>query len=217
VITVELANAVWLDWSQEQVTAFHYLHAPVDPRCKPLAYTIIIGGVRVGCLIFGRPEATRCYRGTLRYGSVADVAAGRATYTRWEVLNLARVWLDPKYQKGGIYYVRNALSQAAAAAFRLIVLDYLVPYPPCFLDEPWQIHEIMSYCDTKLHTGSLYRALNFRLAYTNDDGIETYALPVRGLQTHERRRIERLAEQSPRSRHYRSVRAVGDVVQEVAL
>lgn len=212
-ISVELASPRWFQWAQEQVTASHYLHAPVDPRSKPLAYTIVIGGVRAGCLIFGRPEATRCYRGALRYGSVADVAAGRAAYTRWEVLNLARVWLDPKYQKGGVYFVHNAASRAAAAAFRRVALEYLIHYPPCFLDEPWQLRRVMSYCDTKVHTGTLYRALNFELAYTNSAGIETYSLPLRGLQPHERRQIERLAEQSSRSRHYRSVRAAGDALQ----
>jgi hypothetical protein len=86
------------------VTHAHYLHRPVDPRTRPLAYLGYLGGERVGCLIFGRPESTRCYQGGLTYGSLADVQAGKAQYSRWEVLSLARVWLSPEVQAGGASY-----------------------------------------------------------------------------------------------------------------
>ena len=212
-LRVDVANDAWRIWSQDQVRQHHYLHAPVDDRSKPLVYTIVIGGVRAGCLIFGRPEATRCYHGDLRFGSVADVASGKAQYTRWEVVNLARVWIDAKYQHSGIYYVRNAATVAIALALRAVVVDYLAANPPCFLDEPWRLRWCISYCDTKQHRGTLYKAAGFRLVHTNTNGLQTWARPLRGLQGHERKQIEHRAEQSLRSRHHRSMRAAAQVEQ----
>jgi hypothetical protein len=213
VITVELADAAGLRWAQQQVTEHHYLRTPVDSRCSPLAYLVKRAGEPAGCLIFGRPEATRCY---FWYGSVDDIAMGKARLSRWEVINLARVWLHPSLQEGASR-IPNAASMAVAAALRLVVVDYLSAHPPCFVEEPWQLREVLSYCDRRKHTGALYRALGFQSRRLSNDGnIETYVRPLRRLQTHERRRIERLAEQSPRSRHYRSMRAAGQVVQEAA-
>src|SRR5690349_17654027 len=105
-IYLTVADESGLDWAQQQVAAHHYLHTPVDSRCAPLAYEVWINadpkiyGI-IGYLIFGRPEATRCYDGKLTYGSLKDVRSGRAQYDRWEILNLARVWLHPRTQQPG--------------------------------------------------------------------------------------------------------------------
>ncbi len=69
----------------------HYLHVPVDLRCSPVAYLVTPLGEPVGCLIFVRPEAT-CVTGW--YGSLEEVRQDRCSLTRWEVLNLARIWLE---------------------------------------------------------------------------------------------------------------------------
>jgi hypothetical protein len=102
-LPLQLADKAGLAWAQKTVAEQHYLHAPVDTRCTPLAYLLYhtASSLPVGCLIFGRPEATRCYNGSLTYGSQADVASGRAQFDRWELLNLARVWLSPRVQVGG--------------------------------------------------------------------------------------------------------------------
>src|SRR4051794_14999099 len=102
-IELKLLDRTGRAWAQAQVIAHHYLHAPVDARCSVEGYSVQVGGVPepMGCLLLGRPEATRCYPW---YGSVADVATGRAACTRWQVLNLARVWLHPDVQPGGRYY-----------------------------------------------------------------------------------------------------------------
>ena len=39
-LTITLADAADLAWAQATVTAAHYLHAPVDPRARPMAYII---------------------------------------------------------------------------------------------------------------------------------------------------------------------------------
>jgi hypothetical protein len=83
-VSLALANQKGLRWAQQQVATYHYLRRPVDPRCRPLAYLVLLDGERVGCLIFGRPEATRV---SGWYGSVEDVAAGRCPLTRWQVID----------------------------------------------------------------------------------------------------------------------------------
>lgn len=215
-VRLELANDSALDWAQAQVSAHHYLHAPVDSRCSVLGYVITDRSERMGCLLFGRPEATRCYQGDLTYGSGADVQTGRARFDRWEIVNLARVWLDPHFQIGGEWYLPNAATWVIGQALRRVVVDYLHEYPPCFLDEPWKLRMCLSYCDTRIHSGALYKAAGFRLARTNADGIQTWYRPLRGLQGHERKLVERYCLQSYRSRVYRSQRAV-TAVQEVLL
>lgn len=124
----------------------------------------------IGYLIVSRPEATRCYPW---YGSVEDVARGRAEITRWQVLNLSRVWLDPAVQPGGTLYgpetvpgftdrhgqFRSTLASAAIAQLAdQVVTDYLLNRPPFFLDEPYELRWLLSYCDIRWHRGALLEA-----------------------------------------------------------
>lgn len=205
-ITLHLADDHWLRWAQHAVATRHYLHAPVDPRCSPLAYIVAAGDVAIGCLIFGRPQSTCCYDGELTYGSVGDVERGRAQYSRWQIINLARVWLDPSVQRGGVDHIPRLASTAIRVALDRIGIDYLVQHPPCFPDEPWVLQKVISYCDSRIHTGYLYRVCRFRHVRTNVDGIETFAKDLRPLTTDERDLVTRLARQHPRSRRYRSAR-----------
>ena len=213
-IRLELANDSALAWAQAQVSAHHYLHAPVDSRCAVVGYVVMAHGERAGCLLFGRPEATRCYRGDLTYGSQADVASGRAQFDRWEIVNLARVWLDPCMQVGGIWHIENLATMLISQALKRVVVDYLHAFPPCYIDEPWRLKVCLSYCDTRIHSGTIYKAAGFRLARTNVQGIQTWYRPLRGLQGHERKLIERFSAQSYRSRVYRAQRAA-QAAQEV--
>lgn len=211
---LHLADPAGLRWAQSQVMQHHYLQTPVDARCSPMAYLALLDGQRVGCLIFGRPEATRVNGW---FGSVEDVQVGRCPLTRWQVLNLARVWLDPVIQQGGACYMPNAATWLIAQALRRVGYEYLTQHPPCFLDEPYEIREILSYCDVSKHRGTLYRAANFRLVRENERGIQTYAIPLRHLTHAEKRDIEKLARDSYRSRHYRSMRAVAHYQQGTLL
>jgi hypothetical protein len=212
-LSISLADKEGLQWSQEQVVAHHYLHHPVDVRCSPVAYLVLLGYERVGCLIFGRPEATRVNGW---YGSVEDVLANRCRLTRWQVLNLARVWLHPDIQRAGAHYIANAATWVIAQALRSVVVDYLVCKPPVFLDEPYEIRDCLSYCDTRVHHGSLYRAANFRLERTNERGIETYIRPLRHLTHAEHAQIIQCSLHSKRARQYRLAREVKQLLLEIA-
>lgn len=209
-LTLQLADRAGLQWAQEQVTLHHYLHRPVDARCSILAYLVMFGGERVGCLMFGRPEAQRC---TGWYGSVEDAQGGRCPLTRWQVLNLARVWLHPSIQFGGMQYIPNAASMVISQSLRRVPFDYLAARPPCFLDEPYEIRECLSYCDSRIHTGALYRAANFTLVRENTHGIQTYSHPLRHLTRAERAQIIHISQTNERSRRYRAMRAVAAIQQ----
>lgn len=205
-LALVLTTPAWLAWCQDRVTQHHYLRRPVDPRCTPMAYVVRWGTEPLGCLIFGRPESTRCYTGKLTYGSLEDVGQGKAQYSRWEILNLARVWLDPRLQdRGGPDYVQNAASQVISQALKRVGYDYLCYRPPVYLDEPYAIRVCLSYCDTRRHRGTLYQAAGFTLARTAK-ALQTWIRPVRPLRHWQRDAIERLSEQSPRGRQYRAKR-----------
>jgi hypothetical protein len=238
-LTVDVADADGLAWAQEMVTKHHYLHAPVDVRSRPLAYLVqyhywwgagaAAGPRTIGILIFGRPEATRCYQGKLTYGSGADVASGRARFDRWEVLNLARVWFAPVVQPGGALYREGAesllpgfvdrrgvwRSTLASTVIRhvldLVRRDYLLRYPPCFLDEPYQLCALLSYCDTRLHKGTLYRASGFELARRNDAGIETWWTPLAPLDAATDAQVVTASQRDRRAGNHRARRQVAQL------
>jgi hypothetical protein len=222
---LEVADRQALRWAQARIAACHYLRAPVDPRCRPFAYLLRAEFCDdpIGCLIFGRPEATRCYDGALTYGSPKDVADGRAQFDRWEVLNLARVWLSPSVQAGGRWCTSEFVpgftdrhgawrptlaSWAIGEALGRVGYDYLRAHPPVDCDYPYQIRAVLSYCDRSLHRGTIYRAAGFRLARTNERGIETWWTGDLGaLSPDQDAEIRRLAELTPRSRRIRAARA----------
>ncbi len=86
--------------AQAIVTARHYLRKPIDPRCSVEGYEVHVSSHPFGVLLLGRPQATRCYPW---YGSVQDVETGRSSCTRWQVLNLARVFPAGLYRpEGGV-------------------------------------------------------------------------------------------------------------------
>lgn len=210
-----------LQWAQMEVAQHHYLHRPVDSRCSVEGYAVHVAGIgRIGCLLFGRPEATRCRDW---YGSVDDVLGQRTEVTRWQVLNLARVWLDPRVQRGGIWYGpqwlpgyvdrrgewRSTLaSEAIRQALARVGFDYLMRRPPCFLDEPYEIRWCLSYCDTSRHRGTIYRAAGFERYSVNSRGIETWRIRLPALTPEQDAAVRARAGQHPRSRRYRAARAV---------
>jgi hypothetical protein len=199
-LSIQLAGKDGLRWAQEQVIAFHYLHHPVDVRCSPLAYHVLLEGERVGCLIFGRTESTKCLGW---YGSVEDVRSGKCRLTRWELLNLARVWLHPSLQQGNHRHIKNAATYVIAQALRRVPYDFLINKPPVFPEEPYEVRECLSYCDTRIHHGTLYKASNFKLVRKNDYGIETYAIPLRRLTHAERAHILVRSQQDKRAQKLR--------------
>lgn len=227
-IVLQIADRTGAEWSQRQVAACHYLRTPVDPRCRPFVYLVelrpaVITPFWIGCLIFGRPEATRCYDGALTYGSQADVETGRCNFDRWEVLNLARVWLDPLVQKGGALYSPEYLpgytdrrgvwrSTLASTMIELALAhvgyNYLETHPPVDCSFPYAIKTVLSYNDRRRHRGTIYRAAGFQLARTNAHQIETwYTTAVAPLSLEQDADIRHRSEVSRRSQRIRGRRA----------
>lgn len=208
-------------WAAEQVTVHHYLHSAPDVRSRPFCCVVRLGehGGCHGCLWFGRPESTRCFVGGLTYGGADDVAAGRAEFDRWEVLNLARVWFSPDVQFGGRLCEEGRVpgfrdrkgawrSTLASGAIRLVLArvgrDYLLAFPPVWVGQPYRIRAVMSYCDTKLHRGLIYQAAGFELARVNDDGIQTwFTRAVADLTADEDAKVRGASKSSPKARALR--------------
>jgi len=214
-------DQVGLRAAQALVAREHYLRKRVDVRCSVEGYGVTVAGRNVGVLLLGRPQATACYPW---YGSVSDVLRGRAEVTRWQVLNLARVYLDPIVQPAGSLHEtapgfrdrrgswRSTLGSAAISALAdRVGVEYLVARPPCFMEEPYELRWLLSYCDTRLHRGTLYRAAGFELWRTNAAGLQTWRLPLRPLTVEEHRVVGMAAARSPRSIEYRARRAQGSL------
>lgn len=215
-IKLTLASRAQIAEMQTTVAQSHYLHRPVDSRCSVEAYSVALDGVSVGLLMFGRPEATRCGNW---YGGVDDVIAGRCEVTRWQVLNLARVWFDPIVQPGGSLHEstpgyrdrrgiwRSTLaSDAIGLAAQRIGRAYLVRRPPCFLDEPYQIEYLMSYCDRRIHRGTIYRAAGFECYRTNSKQIETWRLRLSPLTPEDDVAVRQASALDSRAQCYRMER-----------
>lgn len=214
-----------LKWAQATVTRDHYLHAPVDARCSVEGYGVLVGGEVMGCLLVGRPEATKV-KGW--YGSLDDVRTGKCAVSYWSVLNLARVWLDPRVQPGGAWYEPSILpgfrdrhgvwhSTLASTALWLLIarvgVDYLLRRPPCFLDEPYQLTHLLSYQNARLHRGIIYQAAGFERYRDNGKGIVTWRIALPPLTPEQDQTIRQRAMQHPRSIAYRARRAAADVRQ----
>lgn len=225
-ISLHLLDRSHISTAQLVVTEHHYLHRPVDARCSVEGYEIELTGYGfAGYLLFGRPEATRCQDW---YGSVEDAKVGRCEVTRWQVLNLARVWIAPEFQPGGAHWeywgehrgcyipgftdrkgrFRSTLaSDVLKLAIKQIGFDYLVRRPPCFLEEPYQNRWLLSYCDTSKHKGTIYQAAGFELYRTNDRGIQTWRIRLPQLTAAQDAKIREAARVNPRSQRYRAQRA----------
>ena len=159
---------------------------------------------------------------------MGDVKARRCEESRWSILNLARVYLLPDYQKGGTLYHADILpsfrdrkgiwhSTLASTAIRLaldcIVVDYLHVRPPCFLDEPYQLTWCLSYSNPRFHKGTIYPESGFERYSENSRGLVTWRRQLRSLTVEEDTHIQEVAWQSPRSRFYRQKRATADYTQ----
>lgn len=228
-LSLVLADDRQTDWCQRLITSRHYLKAPVDPRCSVLAYMVLLAGRRVGCLIFGRPESTRVWGW---YGSLEDKLAGRCRLSRWEVLNLCRIYLRPEVQDGGPWCQpdivpgfidrhgcwRSSLATTVIGmAIECVVVDYLVSFAPVFLDQPYQLVDLLSYCDPRQgHQGAVYRHAGFRLERKNEHGLQTYAHSLRPLTYGEDAYVRYCATHALRSKRYRSQLVSSRLANQVA-
>lgn len=217
-ITLARLDRAGLAWAQAQVARHHYLHKPVPALARPEAWGIELPRLgTVGCLMVCRPQATRCQGW---YGSLEDVASGWARSSRWSVLSLARVWLDTSVQGGGIHFNSESLpgyvdrhrrfrSTLASTALRLLTelvgYEYLLARPPCFLEEPYEHEWLLSYCDTRVHRGVIYRAAGWELHRTAG-AIQTWRTTLPALTAEQHDAVRSASEVDVRARRFRARR-----------
>jgi hypothetical protein len=164
-----------LAWAQATVTAHHYLRQRVDNRARPMVYVVEAHGQRVGLVMLGIPHATRC-RGWWGYPGLP---------TQWQVVDLCRIWLDPRVQAGGEWSKSDTVSgfidrrgewRPTVASWAIgevlgrVQRDRVSMWPPVFPEQPYHILLVISYHDPQFHRGVIYRAAGAEPMYTDGQG-----------------------------------------------
>ena len=214
-------------WARTVCREQHYLHQEVHSRARPVFYLVVReegvllpdGTFRaehssfVGLLGYSRMQSSRC-RGW--YGSEADVRRGWSTYTQWEILALSRFWLDARLQKGGAWYIPRFASLVIRKSLELVGYHYLLLRPPAFLDRPFEVKQVISYCDGNHFDCMLYRYAHFRLKRVNDEGLRTYVHQLSPLTPEQYRQVVEASRLDKAARRKR-FSAAQEPVQEVLL
>ncbi len=174
-IEIILGNKADLEWGQEIVETYHYLHQRVDNRARPMIYVISYQRQRLGLIMAGIPHATKC-GGWWGYPGLP---------TQWQVLDLCRIWLNQQIQPGGALarpgivpgiFDRKGKFQPTAASWAIgevlarIGRDRIALWPPVYIEQPYHIRLVISYHDPQYHTGAIYRYAGAEPVYTNDAG-----------------------------------------------
>ena len=186
-LTITLADATDLAWAQATVKRNHYLHAPVDPRARPMAYIIHRETTtvrleltqtieRIGLVMLGIPHATKC-GGWWGYPGLP---------TQWQCVDLNRIWLDPAIQQGGQwctpgevpgYVDRKGQWRPTVATWAIgevlarVQADRVRLWPPVYPDQPYHVELAISYSDPKFHKGTIYRHAGALPMYTDRTGV----------------------------------------------
>lgn len=207
-IAAHRATGELLDQVQKRCETDHYLHRWPDPRSLPFAYALYVpdrwairgagdletgyyapDGRLYGLVVMKKPQHHQ-QRGLFGYKGLP---------TSWQVLDLARVWIHPRlqmdhYAKGvspnsklneagfKTYDLRplNVFSQLVSKVLKHVQADWLDHHPPRFLNLPYHIEVIISYCDLAHHDGAAYRASGFTWnGYSSDHTKEVYFRKLR--------------------------------------
>lgn len=174
-LALKLGNKKDLAWAQATVAEHHYLKQQVDPRARPMAYIIEGFGQRLGLVMIGIPHATRC-RGWFGYPDLP---------TQWQVVDLNRIWIDPRLQKGGQWcspeivpgfidrkggWRPKVASWAIETALARVQCDRISLWPPVYPEQPYHILLALSYHDPRYHKGVIYTETKALPMYTDDRG-----------------------------------------------
>lgn len=126
----------------------HYLRR--GRTMAQLPYWITFDGVRCGVLLFALP----------RMSSRSPKFDG---HSPMQLIELARLWIDPAVQlrsvldRAGKEHSLPIASRAIGLALRRVRQDWIGKYP--HLPEP---KAVVAWSDTTRHTGTIYKACNFR-------------------------------------------------------
>lgn len=165
-----------LEWAQAKVVESHYLHQRVDNRARPMVYIIHLydGAIRLGLIMAGIPHATRC-GGWWGYPHLPS---------QWQVVDLCRIWIDPRCQAGGEYAKPNIIpgftdrkgvfrptvaTWAIQQVLDRIQIDRVSLWPPVYPEQPYHIRLVISYHDPKFHQGKIYRLTQAQPMYKDKD------------------------------------------------
>jgi Domain of unknown function (DUF4338) len=141
---VQLAIAP-LKEATELIVRNHYLHR--GRTMAQMAYWIHLEGACVGVLLYAYPRISVKFQG----------------YAPMNLLELARLWIDPAVQGGTIVDSNGQLHAGAVAtcavghSLRRIRADWQGKYPKL----P-KVLAVVSWADMERHEGTIYRAANFR-------------------------------------------------------
>ncbi len=216
------------EWVRRICREKHYKRQEVHGRARPVSYLVVreegwllADGTfrveqreRVGILVFARMQSSRC-KGW--YGNSKDVACKWAKQTQWEMLVLSRCWLDPRIQKQGEWYIPKAASLIIKKSLESIGYHYLLLRPPAYLDRPFEIKEVISYCDRERFLCMMYWFARFRLVRENEAGLRTYARALPPLTDGQRRHILEASRLDKAARQKRLANLIHAPIQEVFL
>lgn len=141
-IHVQVAN---LREATQVIIEKHYLHR--GRTMAQLPYWILVDGERKGVMLFAYPRMSVTFHG----------------YRPMNLLELARLWLDPTVQgqivqdHSGQEHTFSVASCAVGQVLRRIRQDWLAKYPKL----P-DVYAVVSWADAEHHEGTIYRAANFR-------------------------------------------------------
>src|SRR5689334_21381279 len=89
------------NWLNEQAAMHHYMHRPVHPRANPFGWSLMFDGEIT--MVDGRPAGLIMFS-SIHYTKLRGEFGYPGLPTKWQVLQLSRLWLHPSFQKGGEFY-----------------------------------------------------------------------------------------------------------------
>ena len=138
-------------WLNDAASKYHYMHRPIHAKSSPFGWRVICDGSAdqpdgspSGFIIFS----------SIHYTKLAGIFGYEGLPTKWQVLSLSRLWLHDDLP-------HLSATVVIAKAIKLVQRRWLEVHPPRFPDQPYHILRIISYADTRFHTGTVYRAANF--------------------------------------------------------
>jgi len=147
-----------LTWANSICRQFHYLKTGVSGYACPFAYRIMLDDAVAGIIIVGTPFARRLKN---EYGYPNECSC-------WEVLQLYRFWIIPALQQQSVPdstgkpHTLAIGSCAMGKLIKQVETDWLEHHPPQNSDQPYRIRKLITYSDSTLHSGTLYKSSGFR-------------------------------------------------------
>jgi hypothetical protein len=187
------------NFARPAVERDHYLKKWPHPKSLPFSYRLLVDG-RTSAPD-GRPFGLMVWK-QLQHGRQRGLFGYEGLPTKWQVLDLARVWVHPELQavqweglsrptrfedgtvgRRPVTHTLNVFSRMVSAVLARtpgsdscqLQRDWLAHHPPRFPELPYHVELVISYCQLDHHDGTGYRAANFRsFGLTADRTKEIY-------------------------------------------